>query len=130
VKIIRPVGQQGVLSEISRLRAGGELNDAWVRNLSIEDKAMFEVALIDSLTELPREQQHRLRATLVKHGYDEQCARRLMRGDISDRVRASALLELLRPQTQGGSDAQARPESPLERVRSAKSGSASPGSEG
>lgn len=99
VKLIRPVGQEGVLREITRLREGQDLDESVVRCLSAEDKALFEVALIDTLTELPREQQHRLRATLVKHGYDEQCSRGVMRGEISDRVRASALLDLLRPQS-------------------------------
>jgi len=99
VKLLPPVGQEAVLREIARLRAGGELEDSFLRRLLGEDKALFEVALIDALSGLPRELQHPLRATLVKHGYDEHCARRLMRGEISDRVRASALLDLLRPQS-------------------------------
>lgn len=124
VKILRPVGQQAVLREIGRLRAGGELDDAFVRSLLGEDKALFEVALIDALTELPRELQHPLRATLVKHGYDEHCARRLMKGEISDRVRASTLLDLLHPQshTIGVESEGSRPENPPRKVRSARSG--------
>ena len=98
VKIVLPFGREGVLKEIARLRNGGELNETLIRNLSAEDKVLFEVALIESLSDLPRDEQHLLRATLVRHGFDEQCARRLMKGEISDRIRASTLLDLLRPQ--------------------------------
>ena len=100
VGIVRPVDHHAVLREIDRLKAGGDLDESLLRNISAEDRALFDVALIAALTELPREDQHRLRATLVKHGYDEQCYRRLISGEISDRVRASALLNLLRPQSQ------------------------------
>ena len=122
VKIVQSVGQQGVLGEIARLRAGGELDETFIRRLSGEDKALFEVTLIDALTGLPRELQHPLRATLVKHGYDEHCARRLMRGEISDRVRASTLLDLLRPQSHTKSVDPEGPEHQPRRVRTARSG--------
>jgi hypothetical protein len=86
--------------EIERLRDGGNMDEAHLRRMSAEDKALFEVQLIDALTKWPREDQHRLRSALIKHGYDENCARRVMRENVSDRVRASTLLSLLRPQTQ------------------------------
>ena len=125
VKIVAPVGREAVLREIARLRAGGELDEAFLRSLLGEDKALFEVALIDALTGLPRELQHPLRATLVKHGYDEHCSRRLMRGEISDRVRASTLLDLLRPQSHrvGSSESEGlKSDSQPHKVRSARSG--------
>jgi hypothetical protein len=130
VKLLRPLGQEGVLEEINRLRAGGDLDEALLKSLSSEDKALFEVTLIDALADLPREQQHRLRATLVKHGYDEHCARRLVRAEISDRVRASTLLNLLRPQTTGQERETTMPEPPLPQVRKAKSGGSGPGNKG
>ena len=95
----KSLGREAVLSEIERLRAGGEMNETVIRKMSPEDKAIFEVGLIDALTKWPREDQHRLRSTLIKNGYDERCARCLMRGDISNRVRASTILSLLRPQS-------------------------------
>ncbi len=124
VKVLRPVGQQAVLREVARLSAGGELDEAFVGSLLGEDKAFFEVALIDALTGLPRELQHPLRATMVKHGYDEHCARRLMKGEISDRVRASTLLDLLHPQshTMEVESEGSRPENQPRKVRSARSG--------
>lgn len=87
--------------EIKRLRDGGHLDEAYLRRMSAEDKTIFEVQLIDALTKWPREDQHQLRSALIKQGYDEHCARRVMRESVSDRVRASTLLSLLRPQSQG-----------------------------
>jgi hypothetical protein len=87
--------------EIELLRDGGEMDEARFRRMSAEEKALFEVLLIDALTKWPREDQHRLRSALIKYGYDENCARRVMRENVSDRVRASTLLSLLRPQSQG-----------------------------
>ena len=103
---LKSLGREAVLGEIERLRAGGEIDEKFIRLMSAEDKALFEIALIDALTKWPREDQHRLRSTLIKNGYDERCAQRLMRGEISNRVRASTLLNLLRPQSQ------ARPSEP------------------
>jgi hypothetical protein len=94
-------GRGKMAVEIERLRDGGNMDEAHLRRMSPEDKALFEVQLIDALTKWPREDQHRLRSALIKHGYDENCARRVMRESVSDRVRASTLLSLLRPQTQG-----------------------------
>ena len=124
VETPRPIGQHAVLSEIARLSSGGDLDQTFIRGLLREDKALFEVALIDALTGLPRELQHSLRATLVKHGYDEHCARRLMKGEISDRVRASTLHGLLHPQshTRGVESDGSRQEHQPRKVRSARSG--------
>jgi hypothetical protein len=101
VRVVRQLGQSGVLREIDRLRAGGEIDDRLIRGLSDEDRALFEVGLIDALNKWPREDQHQLRSMLIKHGYDEQCSRRLLLGNLSCRIRASTLLDLLRPQSQG-----------------------------
>jgi hypothetical protein len=87
--------------EIKRLRDGGSVDEAYFRRMTAEERALFEVQLIDALTTWPRVDQHQLRSTLIKHGYDEYCARRVMRESVSDRVRASTLLGLLRPQSQG-----------------------------
>jgi hypothetical protein len=87
--------------EIERLRDGGSIDEAYLRRMSAEEKTLFEVQLIDALTKWPREDQHQLRSALIKHGYDEHCARRVMRESVSDRVRASTLLRLLRPQPRG-----------------------------
>ena len=131
VEIPRPIGQQAVLREIARLSSGGDLDQAFVRSLLGEDKALFEVALIDALTGLPRELQHPLRATLVKHGYDEHCARRLMKGEISDRVRASTLRDLLHPQSnsKGVETEGSKQELQPRKVRSARSGGSAAGPE-
>ena len=127
-----PTGQHAVLREIARLSSGGDLDQTFIRNLLREDKALFEVALIDALTGLPRELQHSLRATLVKHGYDEHCARRLMKGEISDRVRASTLHGLLHPQshTLPVEMDGPRPEHQPHKFHSARSGASLNGPEG
>jgi hypothetical protein len=84
--------------EIERLCTGRDLTEPIIKQMSPEDRALFEVSVIDALNNRSRESQHRLRSALIKYGYDEQCARRVMSEDISDRVRATALLTLLRPQ--------------------------------
>src|SRR4029079_7038050 len=91
--------RDGAFREIARLRDGGELDESLIENMSPEERALFEIALIDALTKWSRDDQHKLRSTLIKHGYDEQCARRLMKDAISSSVRASTLLALLRPQS-------------------------------
>ena len=127
VRVLRPLGEEGVLREINRLKAGGELDKAMLKSFSAEDKVLFEVTLIDALSELPRDQQHMLRATLVKHGYDEHCARRSIKAEISDRVRASTLLSLLRPQSHSSSNEWETPKTEHQspQIRKAKSGGAS-----
>ena len=67
--------------------------------MSSEERALFEVSLIDALNRGTREEQHRLRSALIKNGYDELCSRRVMSENLSDRIRAMALLKLLRPQS-------------------------------
>jgi hypothetical protein len=91
------IGKPGVITEVMRLKDGGAFDEILIRKLETDDRVFFEIVLIEALTSWPREDTHRLRATLVKHGYDEQCARRLMKEELADRVRAASLLELLRP---------------------------------
>jgi hypothetical protein len=91
-----------VQQEIERLCSGQDPNEPLIKQMSAEDRALFEVSVIDALNNRTREGQHRLRSALIKYGYDEQCARRVMSEDLSDRVRATALLSLLRPQWRGG----------------------------
>ena len=99
MEVVKQTGTAWVLEEIDRFRNGGELSESFIRRLSHEERAFIEVALIDALTKWPREDQHRLRSMLIKHGYDEMCARRLMKDAISERVRSSTLLSLLSPQS-------------------------------
>lgn len=99
IEVVKNQGPSWILDEIDRFRRGGEISESFIRRLSHEERAFIEVALIDALTKWPREDQHRLRSMLIKHGYDEMCSRRLMKDAISERVRASTLLSLLRPQT-------------------------------
>ncbi len=87
-----------VSREIERLCSGQDPNEPLIKQMSAEDRALFEVSVIDALNNRTREGQHRLRSALIKYGYDEQCSRRVMSQDFSDRVRATALLSLLRPQ--------------------------------
>ena len=91
--------REGAYREVVRLRDGGRLDDSLIERMSSEERALLEVALIDALTEWPRDDQHKLRSTLIKHGYDDQCARRLMKDSLSSSVRAATLLALLRPQS-------------------------------
>ena len=87
-----------VSREIERLCSGEEPDAPLIRHMSGEDRALFEVSIIDALNRGTREGQHRLRSALIKYGYDEQCSRRVLSEDFSDRVRATQLLNLLRPQ--------------------------------
>lgn len=87
-----------VSREIERLCSGQDPNEPLVKQMSAEDRVLFEVSVIDALNNRTREGQHRLRSALIKYGYDEHCARRVMSEDLSERVRATALLSLLRPQ--------------------------------
>jgi hypothetical protein len=89
-----------VQREIERLCAGQDPSESLIKQMSAEDRALFEVSVIDALNNRTREGQHFLRSALIKYGYDEHCARRLMSAELSDRVRATALLSLLRPQSQ------------------------------
>lgn len=87
-----------VSGEIERLCSGQEPDERLIKPMSAEDRAMFEVSVIDALNNRSPENQQRLRSALIRQGYDEQCARRVMSADLADRVRATALLTLLRPQ--------------------------------
>lgn len=91
-------GQEGVRLEIERLRRGGEIDNQLINNLSQEDRILFEVAIIDALTKWPIEERARLRHKLIKYGFDEQCVRRLLRPDVSDHIRASTIIGLLKTQ--------------------------------
>lgn len=86
-----------LLLEVARLGDGGEMTEELAARLSSEERAVFEIGLIDTLTRGTAEQQRRLRHSLIKGGYDELCARRSMSEAISDKVRASTLLILLHP---------------------------------
>lgn len=99
VQIVSRFDPRCISHEIERLRLGEKLNESLIKQMSAEDRALFEVSVIDALNKCSREDQHRLRSALIKYGYDEQSARRLMNEDLSNRVRASALLSLLRPQS-------------------------------
>jgi hypothetical protein len=103
--MISPAAKKSILEEVERLRAGGQLDESLIRRFTSEERALFEIALIDALTESSRKDQNHLRMALIKNGYDELCARRSMSEPVSDRVRASTLLRLLRPLSQGNTGA-------------------------
>lgn len=98
VEMVSRLDRKWVLREIARLCSGEDLDESLMKQMTAEDRALFDVSIIDALNKYSREDQHRLRSALIKYGYDEQCARRVMSEDFSDRIRASALLSLLRPQ--------------------------------
>lgn len=89
-----------LLSEIAHLGARGETLEELAVRLSAEERAVFEIGLIETLTRGTADQQRRLRRALIKCGYDEQCVRRARGEHIADRVRASTLLSLLQPELQ------------------------------
>ena len=95
---------QRVSSEIDRLCSGEDPNGSLIKQMTPADRALFEVSIIDALNNRSREGQHRLRSALIKCGYDELCARRVMSQDLSDRMRATALLNLLRPHWRDNND--------------------------
>ena len=98
VKVASRRDPKWVSREIERLCSGVGPSAPLIKRMSAEDRALFEVSIIDALNGGTRECQHRLRSALIKYGYDDQCSRRVMSQDFSDRVRATALLNLLRPQ--------------------------------
>jgi hypothetical protein len=93
--------QQGevdkILAELKRMREGGEWDWAALDQLSPATRALFEVMMIEALTTWPLAAQRRLRARLIAHGYDEQCARRVMSDNLPDSIRASLLYAMIRP---------------------------------
>jgi len=115
-----------VSREIERLCAGHPPSEL-IKRMFPEERALFEVSVIDALNSRPRESQHRLRSALIKYGYDEQCARRVMSAELSDRVRATSLLTLLRPQwlDEQPVDAEAPPGGEYARARAASQTSGS-----
>lgn len=86
-----------MLGEIDRLRSGEDLSESLIKQVSAADRALFEVALIDALNNSKCEERNRLSESLLRSGYDEHCARRVMSEELADRARAAALLDLLRP---------------------------------
>jgi hypothetical protein len=98
VEIVPRRDHKRVLTEIERLCSGEDPDELLIKQMTAEERALFDVSIIDSLNKDSPEDRHRLRSALLKYGYDEQCARRVMSGDFSDRIRASALLSLLSPQ--------------------------------
>ena len=98
VGVASRVHPKEVTHEVERLCSGEDPSEPLIKRMSAEDRALFEVSLIDALNSGTRERQHQLRSALIKCGYDELCARRVMSEDLADRVRATALLTLLRPQ--------------------------------
>ncbi|HYV06521.1 MAG TPA: hypothetical protein VFB82_18135 [Blastocatellia bacterium] len=87
-----------MLWEVVRLEAGGDANEELATRLSPEERAVFEIGLIEALTRGKGEHQLRLRRALIKCGYDEHCAQRARKEPIADHVRASTLLSLLNPE--------------------------------
>ena len=88
-----------LLWEVARLEAGGEMTERLATRLSPEERAVFEIGVIDALARGAGERQRRLRRALIKSGYDEQCARRVMKDAVADRVRATTILVLLHPRS-------------------------------
>jgi len=86
-----------VSAELQRMRQAGEWNWMLLEQLSHAARVAFEVMLIEALTTWPRTAQRRLREALIVHGYDEQCARRVMSDDLPESIRAAYLHAILRP---------------------------------
>ena len=89
-----------LLWEVARLGAGGEMTERLATRLSPEERVVFEIGVIDALARGTGERQRRLKRALIKSGYDEQCARRVMKDALADRVRATTILVLLHPRSQ------------------------------
>ncbi|HKP11187.1 MAG TPA: hypothetical protein VJZ91_03725 [Blastocatellia bacterium] len=86
-----------VVAELQHMREAGEWDREALDRLSPETRVLFEVMIIEALTTWPPAAQRRLRVTLIVHGYDEQCARRVMSDNLPDSIRASLLYSMLRP---------------------------------
>ena len=85
------------VAELQRMRTAGEWDWPTLERLSPESRVTFEVMLIEALTTWPLTAQRRLRAALIVHGYDEQCARRVMSDNLPDSIRAASLHAILCP---------------------------------
>ena len=86
-----------LLAELQRMRQSGQWDWALLEQLSPAARVAFEVMLIEALTTWPRAAQRRLREALIVHGYDEQCARRVMSDNLPESIRAASLHAILRP---------------------------------
>jgi len=93
----QPGEVETLVAELKRMREAGEWDWEALDRLSPETRALFEVMMIEALTTWPPAAQRRLRVTLIVHGYDEQCARRVMSDNLPDSIRASLLYSMLRP---------------------------------
>jgi hypothetical protein len=109
-----------VQQEIDRMLAGRP-DDVAIKQLSRESRILFEVSVIDLLMNASHEQRQLVRTALVKCGYDEHCARRVMSEEISDRIRASTLLNLLRQPRESGADGVVKAVQPKSAARAAVS---------
>ena len=68
---------------------------------SARARVLFETLLIEALSEGTSEDREQLRSNLVRMGLDDHFARRLLRADIPEIVRASSLLRLLHLKQEG-----------------------------
>jgi hypothetical protein len=92
---VDPIGGDKLIKEIERLKAGGQMADDMMRRFSAEERALFEVMLIEALSEGAEEDREQLRSNLLRVGFDDHCARLLYRVDIPQGVRVSSILKLL-----------------------------------
>lgn len=96
VEPVTPITRDELVDEIDRLKAGGAMNEKIMERLSADDRILFEVMLIEALSDERKKGGQRLRSNLVRGGLDDLCARRLFRADIPESVRAMALMRLLK----------------------------------
>ena len=71
------------------------MTEMMIDSLTAGDRVLFETLLIEALSEGTSEDREQLRSNLVRMGLDDHCARRLLKADIPEIVRASSLLRLL-----------------------------------
>lgn len=71
------------------------MTEEMLDNLSEGHRVLFEIMLIEALSEGTSDDRERLRSNLIRVGFDDQCARQLLRADLPENVRASSLLRLL-----------------------------------
>ncbi|HSE97503.1 MAG TPA: hypothetical protein VLD57_04480 [Blastocatellia bacterium] len=96
VEPVTQITRDELVGELERLKAGGAMNEKIMERLSEGDRILFEVMLIEALSEEKGAGGERLRSNLVRAGLDDLCARRLFRADIPESVRAMALMRLLK----------------------------------
>jgi hypothetical protein len=95
VQLLKPAGREGIINEVKRLKAGGQVNEKIIEKFSAADRVLFEVMMIEALSEGREEDREKLRSNLIRTGFDDYYARRLLRLDIPGYVRASSILRLL-----------------------------------